>query len=285
MVYGVARKAGVSAAVSVAASAWPVYDSDWSVIVPFYNEREFLRATIASLAAQTVRPLLILVDNASTDRSAEIAREACAELGLEAIHLHESRPGKVAALQCGLRAVNTRYVATCDADTIYPPRYLEIAGGLLGKDGAAAAIAANCAVDASPSAARAAGWRMELTGAVLRQQCLNGGASQVFRTTALKACGGFDPAIWNWVLEDHEIMARVERHGRILYHRAFVCHPAPRPRGVDCTGWNLAEQLRYHFAGRAGRLRFFHDYLAPRLRARALPSEMLRRSEAAPSGA
>ncbi|MBC2664035.1 glycosyltransferase family 2 protein [Novosphingobium flavum] len=251
------------------------------MIIPYFNEREFLRGTIASLAAQAVRPLLILVDNASTDGSGPVARQACADFGVEAIHLHESRPGKVAALQCGLRAVTSRYVATCDADTYYPPRYLELAGRLLEREGVAAAIAANTAAGASPMSKRKAGWRMALTGAILRQQCLNGGASQVFRTTALKACGGFDPAIWNWVLEDHEIMARVERHGRIVYHPGFICHPAQRPRSVNCTGWTLAEQIRYHLAGAKGRLSFFHDELAPRLRARALPSEMLRRAKAA----
>ena len=217
------------------------------------------------------------MDNGSTDRSAEVAREACERLNLSAIHLHEARPGKVAALQCGLRAVSSRFVATCDADTIYPPSYLELAGRLLGAEGTVAAIGANCAVDAAPFAGRLAGLRLALTGRVLRQQCLNGGASQVFRTRELKACGGFDPAVWNWVLEDHEIMARIETLGRIAYHRSFLCHPAQRPRVADCTGWTLAEQIRYHATRSHQRIAFFHDYLAPRLRQRALPSERLRR--------
>jgi len=126
---------------------------------------------------------------------------------------------------------------------------------------------------------------MAMTARLLPQQCLNGGAGQVFRTAALKACGGFDPAIWNWVLEDHEIMARIERHGRIAYHPDFLCHPASRPRAIDCTGWNLGEQLRYHATRAARRIAYFHDFLAPRLRARALPSDALRRPAAGPVGA
>jgi len=256
---------------------WTQADEGWTVIVPFHNERSCIAATIASLAAQTVRPLLVLVDNGSTDRSAEFAREACERLNLAAIHLHEPRPGKVAALQCGLRATSSPFVATCDADTIYPANYLELAGQLLADEGTVAAIAANCAVDASPSTGRLAGLRLALTARLLPQQCLNGGASQVFRTRELKACGGFDPAVWNWVLEDHEVMARIEALGRIAYHRSFLCHPAQRPRATNCTGWTLSEQLRYHSTRSHQRIGFFHDYLGPRLRQRALPSERLRR--------
>jgi len=260
---------------------WAREDGDWTVIVPFHNERNCLAGTIASLAAQTVRPLLVLVDNGSTDRSAEVARDACERLGIVAIHLHEGRPGKVAALQCGLRAVSSTFVATCDADTIYPPRYLEQAGHLLRRPGTVAAIAANCAVDAAPLAGRLAGLRLALTARLLPQQCLNGGASQAFRTSELRACGGFDPARWNWVLEDHEIMARLESFGRIAYHRAFLCHPAKRPRATDCTGWTLAEQIRYHATRPGERAGFFHDFLGPRLRDRSLPSERLRREQVA----
>lgn len=264
---------------------WSALVSEWTVIVPYHNERRFLRATLASLAAQTERPLVILVDNASTDRSAEVARAACEEFGIAALHVEEHRPGKVAALQRGLAETRSRFVATCDADTLYPADYLELAGHLLRRRGAVAAVAAYCAVDAPARSAWLAGWRMALTSRLFPQQCLNGGAGQVFQTAALKQCGGFDPAIWNWVLEDHEVMARIESLGDIVYHPEFLCHPTPRPRSVNCTGWNLGEQLRYHATARGERVGYFHDFLAPRLRARALPSEMLRRPALAVSSA
>lgn len=265
------------AAVNGTGAAWAA-QADWSVIVPFHNERDFLPATLASLAAQRVRPMVVLVDNGSTDRSGELARDLCVWLGLDAVHLHESRPGKVAALQCGLAAVTTRFVATCDADTLYPDHYLAHATRMLDKGDVVAGVAAYAAPTARLGA-RIAGWRMVLTSKLLPQQCLNGGAGQVFRTAALRACGGFDPAIWNWVLEDHEIMARIEPLGRIAYDARLVCHPAPRPRAVNCTGWNLGEQLRYHRTRAGERLAFFHEFLGPRLRSRALQSAMLRRPE------
>lgn len=254
----------------------------WSIIIPFHNERDFLISCLESLALQTVPVWLILVDNGSTDDSAAIAFEACDRLGLEAIHVSEKRPGKVAALQRGLSEVMTRFVATCDADTIYPRDYLQTAELLLDDRSVVAAIAATTPPGSTSWKSRLAGLRLELTARVLKQQCLNGGAGQVFRTSALRDCGGFNPAIWNWVLEDHEIMARIEQFGKIAYHRSFHCHPAERPRTISCIGWGLTEQLRYHLTDREGRLNFFHDFLASRLRERALPSEKLRRVIAAP---
>ena len=260
-------------------STWQAGASDWTVLLPFYNERHYLRETIRSLAKQSAATRLVLIDNGSSDQSGEIARAACAEFGVDAVLLFEGRPGKVAALQCGLREVQSRFVATCDADTLYPVDYLDRAGRLLDRAKTVAAIAANTVPGSSQRANRIAGWRMALTGMVLPQQCLNGGASQVFRTTPLKACGGFDPAIWNWVLEDHEVMARIETHGRIRYDRNFICHPAERPREADCRGWNLGEQIHYHLTASGERERFFHDFLAARLRERSLLSERLRRND------
>jgi len=40
------------------------------------------------------------------------------------VYLNESKPGKTNALETGLKAVTTPYVATIDADTYYPPYYL-----------------------------------------------------------------------------------------------------------------------------------------------------------------
>src|SRR5579859_4582984 len=46
------------------------------VVVPFYNEAAGMRATLDALAAQSDREFtLILVDNASTDRGGDVARE------------------------------------------------------------------------------------------------------------------------------------------------------------------------------------------------------------------
>lgn len=258
----------------------------WTVVLPFYNERDFLPASLRSLATQSMPFRLVLVDNGSTDGGGRIAMDLCNRLGLAATLLHESRPGKVSALQSGVGGVATEFIATCDADTIYPHDYLARAAALLDGVGVVAAIAATAPPGATRFSRKMAGLHMAIASRLLPQQCLNGGAGQVFRTDTLKAAGSFDPLIWNWVLEDHEIMARVERHGRIAYDRDFFCAPITRPRLTNTVGWCQIERLRYHATRPANRQAFFHDFLGPRLHERALTSDRLRRetrqSEEAP---
>ncbi|MFT3964764.1 MAG: glycosyltransferase family 2 protein, partial [Sphingobium sp.] len=111
----------------------------WTVVLPFYNERDYLAISLESLAAQTIPFHLVLVDNNSTDGSSEIALALCHLGGIGATLLTERRPGKVSALQSGMEATTSELVATCDADTIYPADYLERAGALLDRTGAVAA--------------------------------------------------------------------------------------------------------------------------------------------------
>jgi hypothetical protein len=172
--------------------------------------------------------------------------------------------------------VLTPFVATCDADTFYPPDYLDQAAALLRIAGVAAALA--WFADAAATGLRRAWRRLRvlLPARALPRQCHSGGAGQVFRTEALRDAGGFDPDRWNLVLEDHEIAHRLTRLGRLGYGRDFWCAPSARPRLRPSTRWTLAERLRYHFTPDRLRDRYFYRYLKRRLEARGLSSDRLR---------
>ena len=86
-----------------------------AVVVPCYNEE----ATIAKVVSDFKRVLpgaqIIVVDNASSDRTAVEAESAGAHV------IHESRRGKGFALLHGFRAARgARYVAMVDGDDTYP---------------------------------------------------------------------------------------------------------------------------------------------------------------------
>jgi glycosyltransferase involved in cell wall biosynthesis len=253
--------------------SWELYG--WTVLLPFFNERRFLARTIASLAAQDRAFRLILIDNGSTDGGADIARATCRRLGLAFTLLRESRPGKVAALAAGLAAVRTNFVATCDADSWYPRDYLSQATKLLATDGAVAAGAFFVGEGAKREGVGMPR-RLRFATRLMPRQCHSGGAGQVFRTAGLRRIGGFDPARWDLVLEDHEIMHRIVTIGSIEYGRHFWCAPAVRRRDRGPIRWTLGERLLYHVAPTAWRDRFFYNFLAPRLRARRLGSACLR---------
>jgi glycosyltransferase involved in cell wall biosynthesis len=251
---------------------------DWSILMPFFNEREYLPATLQSLARQHEAPMIILIDNGSTDGSARIAVNLCKRLGLAHQLIEECQPGKVAALTAGLALVTTPYVATCDADTWYPDTYLANAQSLLEEDGCAAAGAFFVGPKAG-AFRRALGALHILTAArVLPAQCHAGGAGQVFVTAALRLAGGFDPARWNLVLEDHEIVHQVMKIGEMRYGAGLWCVPSPRQRDRASVKWSFAEQMIYQASIKRSGDWFFYDFLAARLAARSLSSDRLRES-------
>lgn len=248
----------------------------WTVLIPFFNERDYLAATIASLAAQTMPFTLILVDNGSTDGSADVARAAAHVHGLDALVITERTPGKVTALRTGLGWVRTRYLATCDADTLYPPQYLAAAQRLLATDGCVVAGAYFVAPGADQAALDAEARRILTSARLLPRQCHAGGAGQCFDVGALRAAGGFDAATWGYILEDHEVIHRTMAHGRMRYARDMWCMPSPRDRDRASIRWTLFERLVYSVAAPVAGDWFFYSFLARRLRRRGLTSVQMR---------
>ena len=94
----------------------------FTVIVPFLNEERWLAKCLAALRAQSIDPALvewILVDNGSTDQSAEIVRaEPRAAL------LAEARRDPYLARNQGIRAARGRYLVFLDADCLAEPDWL-----------------------------------------------------------------------------------------------------------------------------------------------------------------
>jgi glycosyltransferase involved in cell wall biosynthesis len=249
---------------------------DWTVLIPFFNERDYIAGTIASIAAQSVPLTLILVDNGSTDNSAAVAVAACRKLGVDHLVVTEVAPGKVAALRAGLGWVRTRWVATCDADTTYPSHYLAAAGAVLSQPGRVVAGSYFVAPDASEDEREAKARTFLTATRLLPRQCHTGGAGQAFCTATLRAAGGFNADRWNYVLEDHEIIHRVIRHGTMGHARGLWCSPSRRDRDRDSIRWTLAERLLYSVAAPWTGDWFFYSFLATRLRERRLSSQRIR---------
>lgn len=242
----------------------------WTVIIPFFNEQAFLAQALRSFAAQYERAELILVDNSSTDRSRAIAEAECERLSLDYTLIDEWRPGKVHALRAGLAFVCTPFVATFDADTSYPPNYLQTAARLFEDDGCVGGQAYYVRPHWRRARRNLAATHLICATWLLPHQCHNGGAGQVFRTDALRDSGGFDADRWDLILEDHEIIHRISRFGRIRCNRDFWCCPSRRERDLPVLRWSLGERLAYHFTPAWLQSKFFYDFLAPRLKARGL---------------
>ncbi len=83
-----------------------------SVVIPCYNEEEGVRYTIGQLPSCVDE--IVVVDNNSTDRTAEVARSLGARV------VPETRKGYGAAYQAGLPAATGDVIVTLDGDGTYP---------------------------------------------------------------------------------------------------------------------------------------------------------------------
>jgi glycosyltransferase involved in cell wall biosynthesis len=93
-----------------------------SVVIPAYNEERSIRQVLAQVAGQTIAGVtleVIVVNDASTDRTADIVKE-CAGSYQQFISLTRNG-GKGAAVIAGLRAATGDYVLVQDADLEYNP--------------------------------------------------------------------------------------------------------------------------------------------------------------------
>lgn len=94
---------------------WPAV----TILVAAWNEEEAIVPTLECLAELSYEgPIeVVLADNNSTDRTAQLAGEAAARLGLRYRRVFEVEPGKHRALNAALQGVATPLVVTVDADT------------------------------------------------------------------------------------------------------------------------------------------------------------------------
>ncbi|WP_182354219.1 glycosyltransferase [Flaviflexus huanghaiensis] len=90
-----------------------------SVVIPVHNDEIFLDRCLRHLAEQSVLPAeIIIVDNASTDGSAAVARAHGARV------VEERRVGIPIAAATGYDTATGDIIARCDADSIVGPNWI-----------------------------------------------------------------------------------------------------------------------------------------------------------------
>jgi glycosyltransferase involved in cell wall biosynthesis len=92
-----------------------------SVLIPVYNEEATLAELVERVQATPQDKELVIVDDCSTDRSAEILAEIASRHDNVVVHRHERNRGKGAALSTALRHFSGDVVLIQDADLEYDP--------------------------------------------------------------------------------------------------------------------------------------------------------------------
>ncbi len=104
------------------------------IVIPTYNEEQFIALTLQSLAEQTIVPTkVVVVNDSSTDSTPDIVSDFAKKYPWitlvnktsDAIHLPGSKV--IQAFQKGLESIDEDYdlIVKLDADLIFPPNYFE----------------------------------------------------------------------------------------------------------------------------------------------------------------
>ncbi len=186
------------------------------------NEEDAITPTLERIADLTYPgPIeVVLADNNSTDRTAELAEQAAQRLGLRYRRVFEKEVGKFKALNAALATVTTPLVVSVDADTYLHPDALSylIARVTSRPQGQRVCACAGALVVENPTAnllTRMQGWdyRLGINGVKRMQSAYNSalvaqGAFSAYWTEDLRAVGGWPDAIGEdivltWTLLDN----------------------------------------------------------------------------------
>ena len=100
-------------------AAWPVRVTEpVTVVVPAYNESAGIEAAVRSLAASDHPVEVIVVDDGSTDGTADLVES----LGIPGVRvIRQVNAGKPVALNTGIQAASHELVVMVDGDTVFEP--------------------------------------------------------------------------------------------------------------------------------------------------------------------
>lgn len=189
--------------------------ADVTVVIPAWNAEAFIAETIASVLAQTTPPAaVIVIDDGSTDGTAEAARQQGPHVQVRTI----ANAGVGAARNVGWREATTPWVAFVDADDLWEPDKLQRQLAAAGE--AALVYAARWHIGDVRGARLQTEWDTlhegDIFETLLQGNCITM-SSALVRRAALEAVGGCsedrtlgpcaDWDLWLRIAHDHRVAA------------------------------------------------------------------------------
>lgn len=114
-------QAAVAGPLRVAPRALAVPAPTVGVVIPCFNYAAYLEEAVTSCLTQTdVAVTVVIVDDCSSDNSAEVARELAGDPRVRLL-VNSANQGPVATFNRGLAALDTEFVVRLDADDLLTP--------------------------------------------------------------------------------------------------------------------------------------------------------------------
>jgi len=198
-----------------------------SVVIPTLNEEKFLPDCLESLKNQDCEGEyeIIVVDNGSTDKTANIARN----FGAKVIICSEKK-GVSYARQVGAEAACGDIIAQADADTVYPRDWLKRIADHFSSSQETVAVAGRFIYMNPPSWAKfeyfLRDYANRLTAALFGRPLLVSGATFAFRRRAFLNVGGYKNTSYS--PDQYGISSRLSKMGQVSYDRNLCVLTSPR---------------------------------------------------------
>jgi len=220
-----------------------------SFVIPAYNEEKHLPQCLAAVERELSRTLcdaeVIVVNNASTDRTGEVAR---AHAWVHVVD--EPHKGLVRARHAGFAASEGELIANIDADTMLPEGWLATVLAEFSGDERLAALSGPFIYHDLSKFHRAltrlfyiGGYLSHLVNHhIFRTGAMLQGGNFIVRRTHFEQAGGFDTSI-EFYGEDTDVARRISRIGKVKWTFRLPMYASGRRlkhEGVITTGLRYA---------------------------------------------
>lgn len=221
-----------------------------TIVIPVFNREKVVRRTLDSVAAQTFRPLnVILVDNGSVDGTLQLLNEWKDSVECDGFNvkvLEEPSAGACLARNRGLREVSTPYVMFFDSDDVMSPAHVDRAASVIMKNPDADVVGwdADCV--------SLSGKRRKLIFAsenFLFNHIFHASLSTqryICRTEFIRSAGGWNESVFGW--NDYELgMRLLLRNPKIVYAgRERTVTVYSQEESITGTGFSMSQTKWEH---------------------------------------
>ncbi len=189
-----------------------------SIVIPAYNEEKYIGACLASLEKQVTRQEfeVIVVDNASTDGTAEIVKSFVGRAPVKLVH--EPKKGRGPARAAGFAATRGEIVLSTDADAVLPPNWIAIMSAPF-SDPRVIGVTGTCYISDRSTPANAifntVQWSITFLWRLVYGNFWLLGSNSGIRKSVYQQAGGFNLMLNSQ--EDTQLSLALRKYGKIQY--------------------------------------------------------------------
>ena len=228
-----------------------------SLIVPCYNQSEFISETLDSILYQTYNYWeCIIINDGSTDNSEEIILEYC-KRDSRFKYIYQENQGIVASRNNAIKQCHGRYILPLDGDDIILKEYLELAVKKLDEDDNIELVYCDVVFFGIPQEQRLQLPELNMRNMLFKGCCVN---SSVFRKASFDKIGGYKSEMKDgW--EDWEFFISLLENGGKAYklHRTLFKYRVNKNSRTTSINNNNKIKLKTQIVKLHPRL-FFEQY-------------------------